>query len=492
MRVAVWIILIAVFGIPFLGVLWLLFPLFAGAAAVVLFSGRGPKGLRKVLTPLLSLFLAGFVIWLFFKPFKHPLVTPVEQSLIARKLTGTPEIRPVPASDDTVEVRRTLDRQLAVARFEIQKVSSALDTLRSAQSVFTSLSIKAQPDHAGLGSALEDLRTALASAKLPDGTAVNLLEPGVLAGVVKSLTSDIQAIESQSGPSHNKDELIAQEDLLPGLLNRRGVASLPTKLVRLENAVRETLNAKLDAETTFVARFNRDRDEVAYEQETTLRFNGSLPKSLDLSNFFSGTARNDQETVTFQQNGGAPTEVSSNDSLKTLAVDTNFVVARRSITHFKASQPILNGHYFLSFREIDVHWPTSTFPTIVANIRLPENPDNTWPWTVDTGSGADFRGVEIPRASYIFSTPDAMLSDQKDSSLLSFKDEKVTPQNLATNSSVTIEFLPWWLSLDEIQQHKQFLITENAAFALIAAALSGFLTFLIELATPKKKGKGLA
>jgi hypothetical protein len=491
MRVAVWIILIAVFGVPFLGVLWFLFPLFAGSAAVVLLAGRGPKGLRKVLTPLLSVFLAVFVIWLFVKPFKHPPLTPVEKSLIARTLTGTPETRPAPANDDTAEVRRALDRQLAVARFEIQKVGSALDTLRSAQSVFTSLSIKAQPDRAGLGSALEDLRTALASAKLPDGTAVNLLEPGVLAGVVKSLASDIQTIESQSGPSLTKDELIAQEDLLPGLLNRRGVAPLPTKLVRLENAVRETLNAKLDAETTFVARFNRDQDEVTYEQETTLRFNGSLPKSVDLSNFFSGTARNDQETVTFQQNGGAPAGVLSSDTLKTLAVDANFVVARRSIAHFKASQPILNGHYFLSFREIDIHWPTSAFPTIVANIRLPENPDDTWPWTVDTGSGADFRGVEIPRYSYIFSTPEATMADQKNSSLLSF-DEKVTPQNLATNSSVTIEFLPWWLSLDEIQQHKQFLITENAAFALIAAALSGFLTFLIELATPRKKGKGLA
>ena len=49
---------------------------------------------------------------------------------------------------------------------------------------------------------------------------------------------------------------------------------LPTKLVELENAVRQTLAAKLDPQTEYRVVFNRNSDTLEYRQETTLTFVG--------------------------------------------------------------------------------------------------------------------------------------------------------------------------------------------------------------------------
>ena len=226
------------------------------------------------------------------------------------------------------------------------------------------------------------------------------------------------------------EQLIALQDRLPGLFDRQKVDPLPTKLVRLENAVRATLGAKLESTTTFIVRYNREADELSYEQETALKFNDSQPRSVDLSNFFSASQSNFQETVTIQQNRATPEIVRPNKLVISLPTGTDFVTVKRSIMRSKASYAILNSQYVVSFRAIDAQWPSSSFPAIVANIRLPENPDRTWPWTIDTGSGSEFRGVEIPRYSFIYSTPAGTLSDLRNSSLVTFKDEKLTPQLL--------------------------------------------------------------
>ncbi len=55
----------------------------------------------------------------------------------------------------------------------------------------------------------------------------------------------------QQDPALTTDQLNAIQDRLLGLLSRRGVDSLPTKLFRLENSVRSALHADLKSSTIF-------------------------------------------------------------------------------------------------------------------------------------------------------------------------------------------------------------------------------------------------
>ena len=176
MRIAAWLILIAILGVPLVVGVWLLFPVVAGIAAAVLLSGRGPSWMRRYLSPILYLLLLGFMIWLYFLPFRNPPSVSVAASPVAGLLTGTPVNKATVDNNRLVELHRTLSKELAVVRFKIQKVASAIDTLRSAESVFVGLSVKGKPDQGNLGPALEDVRAALSSAKI-DGTASNLLDP---------------------------------------------------------------------------------------------------------------------------------------------------------------------------------------------------------------------------------------------------------------------------------------------------------------------------
>src|SRR5262249_11171680 len=246
------------------------------------------------------------------------------------------------------------------------KIDSAINTVRSADSVFAALSVKNQPDQANLGAALEDARGALSSAKIEDS---NLQDPATLNRVVKSLTEEIEEIElKQRDPALTSEQLIELQDRLPGLLDRHKVDPLPTKLLRLENAVRQTLGAKLDSSTTFLARHNSETDELVYEQSSALRFNESLARSLDLSNLFSAAQPDFPETVTVQRDQEIPERVLPEHPIISLPNGTSFVTVKRLITQRQASYPIIKRRYILSFRAIDIHWPSSSFPVIVANI----------------------------------------------------------------------------------------------------------------------------
>ena len=78
-------------------------------------------------------------------------------------------------------------------------------------------------------------------------------------------------------------------------------------------------------------------------------------------------------------------------------------------------------------------------------------------------------------------------ADQTISSLVTFSGEKLTPQSLATNASVSIELLPWWLSFERVQKNKDLLVVENMTLALGVAFLAGVATVLLELSAGTKK-----
>jgi hypothetical protein len=486
MKIAAWVLLTGVLSVPLILSLWLIFPVVSGIAAVLLIAAvwfkRGPSWLRTILQPLLALFLLVFLVWLYYTPFR-PQAASVSASRVASVLGATPAVLPDPTGDEITELHRALAREVAVTKFKIQKVASAIDTVRSAESVFMALSVKRRTDVADLGPALEDVTVTLGAIE-PEGLSGTLMDRPVLNAVVDSLERDVRAVEvGADNHALSREELIARQDRLPGLLNRQRVNSLPTKLVRLENALQQTLGAKLDSRTDFVARYSQGRDEIVYQHDSTLRFDGSQPRQLDLSNFFPGTP-DPSEDVSYQVNGGPSTEVQPANAIATLGLDTTSVVVTRTITRGSASRRILNGRYFLSFSAIDVHWPNSIFPTIITHIRLPEDPDRTWPWTVDTGSSSRFVGVEIPRDSFIFSTPPGTITEQSSGSRIVFADESLTPQRLATNARISIEVLPRWLSFAWAQKNKDLLIVENATVALVMAVLSGLLTVWVELTVP--------
>ncbi len=132
-----------------------------------------------------------------------------------------------------------------------------------------------------------------------------------------------------------------------------------------------------------------------------------------------------------------------------------------------------------TFKAADLHWPSASFPSIVVGIRLPEDPDTTWPWTVDTSANSNFSGITLPRHSYLFSTPAGTAADQAESSRLTFQDPGLTPQKLATTSGIYVEVLPRWLRLHFVQKHKEYLVAENAVCALVVAAVTCLAGILI-------------
>ena len=322
-------------------------------------------------------------------------------STIAQAITGRSNDGAGSEDDPLAEPRRILTTRIADARFKLQEISSAIATIESAESILVSRTRTGQPDPFGLSSALEDVRSEMARVK-PEGSTDSrgLLDPDALRAVGGSLTKELDEIENaQTAAGQTKEGIVALQNRMPGFLSRSGVDLLPTKLVELENAVRQTLAARLDPQTEYRVVFDRSSDTLQYRQETTLTFVGLAVKSIDLSNFFAGPHSDGTPPVHVRTDTGIdddyPRTTLDRRADPSVVVELGEKVTSATVTRTfsvpNASTAILNRRYLWSFRRIDVRWPEPAFPSLVVNIRLAERPDFTWPWTVDTGAPLDVR-----------------------------------------------------------------------------------------------------
>jgi hypothetical protein len=174
------------------------------------------------------------------------------------------------------------------------------------------------------------------------------------------------------------------------------------------------------------------------------------------------------------------------EHLINLHPETKQLTVSRRVQEPQASYRLVTDRVWMPFRGVPLRWSIPLNSSLVLNLRFPENPSVNWPLTVTirTGPGDAIEAVFLPRHSFFYS--DASLKPALASVSGVDEEEELVPDqgtpkiaDLATDKTIHLELLPFYLSNSIGQQYKQYLVMENLVVCLVIAAVSALCVAIV-------------
>jgi hypothetical protein len=489
MKVAAWIVLVLFLGAPILIALWWVFPFSAGVCIWLLFRYGAAKRVGAFLKPILITLLLGFVLWLLFVPRRIAVARSYGSNSSAgliRKIAPSA----APRSDELQRSEREQKLFLAALsreRLKVAEIASALDLYNSADAVFVSRNKKGVSDDSGLGTALLNLRSQLASHKLDDGSSTpDLLEPATLKNLVQQANIALDQAQTEAlGPEIAVDEIIVKRNQLPKLVSRYQVDSVYGQVANVENVLRHALNVNLSPQSSYYFKYSRSSDTLLSEQRTLINLAGQQPVSIDLTALIGSGDPSFKEQISIREDASPERELGPIERQISLNTETKVLTVTRRVSQSRASYQLITDSVWIPFRGVPLRWAIPLDSSVLLNLRFPEHPSINWPLTVSiqTGSNDAIEAVLLPRHSFFYADAGLKLALASESN--ADEDELVPDQgtpkiaDLATDKTIHVELLPPYLSVSVSQRYKEYLVIENLLVCLFVAAISAVCAAIV-------------
>jgi hypothetical protein len=385
------------------------------------------------------------------------------------------------------EKRRFLDA-LALERFKIADISSAIDLYSGADAVFVTRNRNGISDDAGLGTALAGLHNELSPHKQEDGSSTpDLLDPATLKNLVQQVANVLDKAQSEAlSGGLSADQITEKRNQLPKLVSRYQVDALYGQIANLENALRHALKVNLSPQSSYYFRYDRSSDTLSSEQKTLINLAGQQAVSIDVCGTFAGLSRPTlNEQIAIREDSSSERELSPTKCQIPLHVETKLVAVTQRIDEPHASYRLITDQIWIPFRAVPLRWSIPLNSSIILNLRFPENPSINWPLTltIQTGSSDAISAIFLPHHSFFYADANlkSALAPESDADEDELVPDQGTPKiaELAIDKTIKVELLPRYLSNSVGQRYKQYLVMENLVVSLIIAIVGALCLAIV-------------
>jgi hypothetical protein len=479
------IVLLLMFGGPFLIMAWWFLPVLAGLSLWALFKfkdkdnvGRYVKDkhhLGRYVKAITLTILLAVAIWLFWVPWKSHGAGGLESSAVNRVAFGM--FGPAIKEADPEQAMLASDRRRALSAIETErltaeKIKGAIEVNLSGNN-YAKRNSSSSPEVAALNQALAGLEETFKSTPTPVNG--SLMDPKLLTAYIQDFNGKLDEIQKEvEDPKETSSQLADIRLNLYNQLEPFHSQALYSAVGKVEAALRQSFATDLGAanceNTVF---YDRGSDSLIARQAIRIDLRGHKAASVDVSALIPETADKSLLQISIAQDDHDARAV--NLSQPRFPIEgAKQITITRTLNQPKASYPVAANHFWVQYRGISVRWPFPLTSSAQLSMLIPDGSNDTWPYTFDIKSGSEetLQYIELPAYSYLFSSqvtnPPADI-------------DKIVPlptaprlSDLAWDKEIKVEIMPAYLSFKLGQRFKEYLELETIIGSLIIAAVTAF------------------